>query len=55
MVSYCKHSCFVEVGLILDDEKIILDDKLDNLMYSKILTLLKKLVRKKQKINYKIF
>lgn len=45
MIGSEEHSCFVESGLTLEKSKRRLDDKLDDVMYSKPVSLVKKIVR----------
>lgn len=49
MIGSGEHSCFVEAGLTLEEERIRLDDKLDDVIYSKPIALVKKIVRRIQK------
>lgn len=49
MIGSGEHSCFVEAGLTPEEEKMKLDDKIDDIIYSKPLALVKKIVRRIQK------
>lgn len=43
-----EHSCFVETGLTPEEDRIRLDDELDDAIYSKPRALIKKIVRRIQ-------
>lgn len=49
MIGSGEHSCFVEAGLTPEEEKMRLDDKIDDVIYSKPIALVKKIVRRIQK------
>lgn len=49
MIGSGEHSCFVEAGLTPEEERIKLDDKLDDVIYSKPIALAKKIVRRIKK------
>lgn len=49
MIGSGEHSCFVEAGLTLEESRIRLDDKLDDVLYSKPVALVKKIVRRIRK------
>lgn len=51
MIGSGEHSCFVEAGLTPEEERIKLDDKLDDIIYSKPIALVKKIARRIKKIN----
>lgn len=42
MIGSGEHSCFVETGLTPDESRKRLDDKIDDLFYSKPVVLVKK-------------
>lgn len=46
MIGFGEYSCFVEAGLTLEKSRIRLDDKLDDVIYSKPVALVKKMVRR---------
>lgn len=49
MIGSGEHSCFVEAGLTAEESRIRLDDKLDDVIYSKPVALVKKIVRRIQR------
>lgn len=46
MIGFGEYSCFVEAGLTPEESRIRLDDKLDDVIYSKPVALVKKMVRR---------
>lgn len=49
MIGSGEHSCFVEAGLTPEESRIRLNDKLDDVIYSKPVALVKKIVRRIQR------
>lgn len=46
MIGSGENSCFIEAGLTLEESRTRLDDKLDDMIYSKPVALVKKIVRR---------
>ena len=49
MIGSGEHSCFVETGLTPEESRIRLDDEYDDIIYSRPVAIVKKIIRRIQR------
>lgn len=49
MIGSGEHSCFIKAGVTSEDKRIELDDKINDVVYSKPISFVKKIVRRVKK------